>query len=83
MDNLFFSNLRIGVGKNRRVKTKLHLLARAVFATIILSTPVVFAGSEYRHFKRNSAATTTTLVRNAQDARNSYRCSRVDGGGVW
>jgi opacity protein-like surface antigen len=47
MDNLFFSNLRIGVGKNRRVKTKLHLLARAVFATIILSTPVVFAGSEY------------------------------------
>jgi opacity protein-like surface antigen len=29
------------------VKTKLHLVARAVFATIILSTPVVFAGSEY------------------------------------
>jgi len=47
MDNLFFSNLRIGVGKNRRVKTKLHLLARAVFTTIILSTPVVFAGPEY------------------------------------
>jgi len=29
------------------VKTKLHLVARAVFATIILSTPVLFAGSEY------------------------------------
>jgi len=29
------------------VKTKLHLVARVVFATIILSTPVVFAGSEY------------------------------------
>jgi opacity protein-like surface antigen len=29
------------------VKTKLHLVARAVFATIVLSTPVLFAGSEY------------------------------------
>jgi len=29
------------------VKTKLHLVARAVFATIILSTPVLFAGSDY------------------------------------
>lgn len=29
------------------MKTKLRLLARAVFATIILSTPVLFAGSEY------------------------------------
>jgi opacity protein-like surface antigen len=29
------------------VKPKLHLVARAVFATIILSTPVLFAGSEY------------------------------------
>jgi hypothetical protein len=29
------------------VKTKLHLVARALFAAIILSTPVVFAGSEY------------------------------------
>ena len=29
------------------MKTKLHLVARAVFATIILSTPVLFAGSEY------------------------------------
>ena len=29
------------------MKTKLHLVARAVFATIILSTPVVFAGSDY------------------------------------
>ena len=47
MDNLFFSNLGVGGGKNRLVKTKLHLVARAVFATIILSTPVVFAGSEY------------------------------------
>ena len=47
MDNLFFSNLGVGDGKNRLVKTKLHLVARAVFATIILSTPVVFAGSEY------------------------------------
>ena len=47
MDNLFFSNLGVGDGKNRLVKTKLHLVARAVFATIILSTPVVFAGSDY------------------------------------
>ena len=47
MDNLFFSNLGVGDGKNRLVKTKLHLVARAVFATIILSTPVLFAGSEY------------------------------------
>ena len=47
MDNLFFSNLGVGVGKNRLVKTKLHLVAGAVFATIVLSTPVVFAGSEY------------------------------------
>ncbi|HEY2046505.1 MAG TPA: hypothetical protein VGG93_07990 [Candidatus Udaeobacter sp.] len=29
------------------MKTKLHLVARALFAAIILSTPVVFAGSEY------------------------------------
>ena len=29
------------------MKTKLHLVAGAVFATIVLSTPVVFAGSEY------------------------------------
>jgi opacity protein-like surface antigen len=47
MDNLFFSDLGVGDGKNRLVKTKLHLVARVVFATIILSTPVVFAGSEY------------------------------------
>ena len=47
MDNLFFSNLGVGVSKNRLVKTKLHLVAGAVFATIVLSTPVVFAGSEY------------------------------------
>ena len=47
MDNLFFSNLGVGPGKNRLVKTKLHLIARAVFATIILSTPVLFAGSGY------------------------------------
>ena len=47
MDNLFFSNLGVGDGKNRLVKTKLHLVARAVFATIILSTPVLFAGSGY------------------------------------
>ena len=39
----------MGVGdcKNRLVKTKLHLVARAVFATILLSTPVLFAGPEY------------------------------------
>ena len=43
----FFSNFGAGHGKNRLVKTKLHLVTRAVFATIILSTPVVFAGSEY------------------------------------
>jgi hypothetical protein len=47
MDNLFFSDLGVGDCKNRLVKTKLHLVARAVFATIILSTPVLFAGSEY------------------------------------
>jgi hypothetical protein len=47
MDNLFFSNLGVGAGKNRLVKTKLHLVARAVFAGIILSTPVLFAGSDY------------------------------------
>ena len=29
------------------MKTKLYLVARAVFATIILSTSVVFAGSDY------------------------------------
>ena len=44
---LFFSNLGVGGGKNRLVKTKLYLVARAVFATIILSAPVAFAGSEY------------------------------------
>lgn len=47
MDNLFFSDLSVGDGKNRLVKTKLHLVAGAVFAAIILSTPVVFAGSDY------------------------------------
>ena len=47
MDNLFFSNLGVGVGKNRLVKTKLHFVAKALFATIILSTPVLFAGSGY------------------------------------
>jgi opacity protein-like surface antigen len=47
MDNLFFSNFGVGGGKNRHVKTKLHIIARAVFATIILSTPVVFAGLDY------------------------------------
>ena len=47
IDNLFFSNFGVGHGKNRLVKTKLHLIARAVFATIILSTPVLFAGSGY------------------------------------
>ena len=44
---IFLGFGRIGDGKNRLVKTKLHLVARAVFATIILSTPVLFAGSEY------------------------------------
>ena len=29
------------------MKTKLHLVARAIFATVILSAPVLFAGSEY------------------------------------
>ena len=47
MDNLFFSDLGVGDGKNRLVKTKLHLVARAVLATIVFSTPVLFAGSEY------------------------------------
>ena len=47
MDTLFFSDLGVGDGKNRLVKTKLHLVARAVFATIVLSTPVLLAGSEY------------------------------------
>ena len=47
MDNLFFSDLGVGYGKNRLVKTKLHLVARAVFATIILSAPVLLAGPEY------------------------------------
>ena len=47
MDNLFFWDLGVGDVKNRLVKAKLHLVARAVFATIILSTRVVFAGSEY------------------------------------
>ena len=47
MDNLFFSDLGIGDGKNWLVKTKLDIVARAVFATIILSTPVLFAGSGY------------------------------------
>jgi hypothetical protein len=47
MDNLFFSALGVGDGKNPLVKTKLHLVAKAVFATIILPTPVLFAGSGY------------------------------------
>jgi hypothetical protein len=47
MDNLFFSDLGVGDGKNWLVKTKLHLVAKAAFATIILSTSVVFAGTEY------------------------------------
>jgi hypothetical protein len=47
MDNLFFSALGVADDKNRLVKTKLHLVAMAVFATIILSTPVLFAGPEY------------------------------------
>jgi len=47
MDNLFFSDWGVDHGKNRLVKTKLHILARAVFATIVLSTPALFAGSEY------------------------------------
>ena len=47
MDNLCFSNLGVEAGKHRRVKTKLHLVARAVIATVILSTPVLFAGPEY------------------------------------
>jgi opacity protein-like surface antigen len=42
-----FSNFGVGGGKNRLVKTKLHLVARAVLATIIFSTPVLFAGSDY------------------------------------
>ena len=42
-----FLEFCVGGGKNRLVKTKLHLVARAVFATIILSTPVLFAGSGY------------------------------------
>jgi len=47
MDHLFFSGFRVGDGKNRRVKTKSHLVARAVFATVILSGPALFAGSDY------------------------------------
>ena len=47
MDDLFFSNLGVRDGKNRLVKTRLYLVAGAALATIILSTPVVFAGSEY------------------------------------
>ena len=47
MDNLFFSDLGGGGGKNRFVKTKLYLVAGAALATIILSPPVLFAGSEY------------------------------------
>src|SRR5436190_21730967 len=47
MDNLFFSDFGVGHGKDRLVKTKLHLLARAVFATVILSTQALFAGSDY------------------------------------
>jgi hypothetical protein len=39
--------LGVADDKNRLVKTKLHLVAMAVFATIILSTPVLFAGPEY------------------------------------
>jgi hypothetical protein len=42
-----FLGFAVGDGKNWLVKTKLHLVARAVFATIILSTPVLFAGSGY------------------------------------
>jgi opacity protein-like surface antigen len=39
--------LRVGEGKNRLVKTKLQLVATAVFAGIVLSTSVLFAGTEY------------------------------------
>ena len=42
-----FLEFRRWGGKNRLVKTNLHLVARVVFAAIILSTPLVFAGSEY------------------------------------
>ena len=37
----------VGDGKNGLVKTKLYLVAGAALATIILSPPVLFAGSEY------------------------------------
>src|SRR6185295_5517987 len=47
MDNLFFSDLGVGDVKNRLVKTKLYLVAGAALATMILSPPVLFAGSGY------------------------------------
>jgi opacity protein-like surface antigen len=47
VDNVIFSNCGVGHSKNRRVKTKLHLVARAIFAATILSTSIVFAGSGY------------------------------------
>src|SRR6478752_2706583 len=47
MDNLFFSDLGVVDVKNRLVKTKLYLVAGAALATMILSPPVLFAGSEY------------------------------------
>jgi hypothetical protein len=46
-DALFSSDLGVEAGKNRLVKTKLHLIARALVATIILSTPVLLAGTDY------------------------------------
>ena len=46
MDNLFFSDLGVGDGKNMFVKTKLYLVAGAALATIILSPPVLFAGTD-------------------------------------
>jgi len=47
MDNLFFSDLGVGDGKHRFVKTKLYLVAGTALATMILSPPVLFAGTEY------------------------------------
>src|SRR6476620_11828390 len=55
MDNLFSSDFGVGGVKNRLEKTKMHLVARVVLATIILSTSAVFAGSDYDISKETPA----------------------------
>jgi opacity protein-like surface antigen len=55
LESLFFSDLGVRHGRNWLVKTKLHLVATAVVATIIFSAAGLFAGSEYDISKETPA----------------------------